>query len=160
MQYIVSHPTTRLQSTHILKATSLIQQIMGYIAGADGLSKAEIDLLVENQQLLCSYSFTSKQATSNLELGASFDDEQLSEAITGYMEGCNVSIKDHKQHLVSSLYMTLCVAGSDGIGDKEIARFNAVTLQMGFTKTESDRILQTYNKECDLIASFNDLYSM
>ncbi len=29
MQYIVSHPKTRIQNTHILKATSLFQQIMG-----------------------------------------------------------------------------------------------------------------------------------
>merc|ERR1719474_1547352 len=62
MQYIVSHPTTRLQSNHILKATTLIQQIMGFIAGGDGLSKAEIDLLCANQQLLCNYTFTSKVA--------------------------------------------------------------------------------------------------
>merc|ERR1719384_2355622 len=47
MQYIVSHPTTRIQNSHILKATSLFQQIMGFIAGADGLSKAEIQLLTE-----------------------------------------------------------------------------------------------------------------
>eukprot|EP01083_Nonionella_stella_P288425 981502_1 len=75
MQFIVSHPTTRIQNTHILKATSLFQQIMGYIAGGDGLSQAEIDLLCENQQLLCNYSFTSKVARNNLEIGALFTEE-------------------------------------------------------------------------------------
>jgi len=158
MQYIVSHPTTRLQSNHILKATSLIQQIMGYIAGGDGLSKAEIDLLCDNQQLLCSYTFTSKLAKSNLEIGASFNDEQLSEAIIGYMEGCDISMEEHKQHLVSALYMTLCVAGSDGLGEGAIAKFNEVTEKMGFSQADSDKILRTYWMECELIAAFNDMY--
>ena len=158
MQYIVSHPTTRLQSNHILKATTLIQQIMGFIAGGDGLSKAEVDLLCENQQLLCSYTFTSKLAKSNLEIGASLSDQQLSEVITDYMEGCELSMADNKQYLVSALYMTLCVAGSDGLGQESTDKFYVVTDKMGFTKTESDKILKTYWMECELIAAFNDIY--
>jgi len=159
MQYIVSHPTTRLHSAHILKATALIQQIMGYIAGGDGLSQAEIDLLCENQQLLCCYTFTAKLARENLEIGASFDEKQLSEAIAGYLEGCDVSMDgDKKQHLVSALYMTLCVAGSDGLGEANVSKFHVVTEQMGFSQQESDKIVKTYKLECDLISSFNDIY--
>ena len=83
MQYIVSHPTTQFQSSHIMWAASLTQQIMGYIAGTDGLSEAEIDLLCENQELLCPDNTNSNVAKDNLEIGASFTEKELSEAITG-----------------------------------------------------------------------------
>merc|ERR1712173_109260 len=95
---------------------------------------------------------------TNLEIGATFNDEELSKAITDYMEGCDVSMEHNRQHLVSVLYMTLCVAGSDGLGEAEISKFYTVTDKMGFKKEESDKILKTYQMECNLIASFNDIY--
>eukprot|EP00483_Globobulimina_turgida_P012918 UN12942 len=155
MQYIVSHPTTRIQNTHILKATSLFQQIMGYIAGAGGLSQAEIDLLCENQHLLCNYTFTSKVARNNLEIGAKFTDQQLNGTITKYINECGI---DNKQHLVSGLYMCLCVSGSDSLGSGEIQKYFIVADKMGFSRDKSDKILSTYFMECELIASFNDIY--
>jgi len=162
MQYIVSHPSTRAraESQHLLKSTSLMQQIMGYIAGGDGLSQAEIDLLCENQQLLCSYTFTSKLAKTNLEKGAAFTDAELTEAIAKYLEmtGSEDSTKS-RQHLVSSLYMTLCVAGSDGLGDAETDKFYIAADKMGFERAASDQILTTYRLECQLIASFNEIYA-
>ena len=157
MQYIVAHPTTRIQNTHILKATSLFQQIMGYICGADGLSQAEIDLLCENQQLLCNYTFTSKVATHNLEIGAKFTQNELDDTIKQYLNECGLS--EHKQHLVSGLYMCLCVSGSDGLGLEEIEKYFIVADKMGFSRDESDKILNTYYLECELIASFNDIYN-
>ena len=160
MQYIVSHPTTKIQSKHILKATSLFQQIMGYIAGADGLSKAEIDLLCQNQQLLCNYTFTSKVALKNLEIGANFTDNELDNVISKYLNECGLdeNENDKHQHLVSGLYMCLCVSGSDGLQDEQISKYHIVAQKFGFDKVLSDKILNTYYLECDLIASFNDIY--
>eukprot|EP01084_Bolivina_argentea_P016215 30361_1 len=147
MQYIVSHPTTHIQNTHILKATSLFQQIMGYIAGADGLSQGEIDLLCENQQLLCNYTFTSQVAKNNLELGASFTEQHLDASIRKYLKDCHA--EDHKQYLVSGLYMCLCVSGSDGLRTKQITNYYQVADKMGFSRDESDKILSTYYLECE-----------
>lgn len=158
MQYIVSHPTTRIQNSHILKTTALFQQIMGFMASGDGLSEAEIVLLCQNQQLLCNYTFTSKVARNNLEIGASFNEQQLDDAITHYIEKCEVG--ENKQHFVSGLYMMLCVSGSDGLGSETIDKYHMVANKMGFSKEAADKILDTYHKECDLISSFNDIYNM
>ena len=156
MQYIVSHPTTRIQNNHILKATSLFQQIIGYIAGGDGLSKAEIDLLCQNQQLLCNYTFTSKVALKNLEIGSKLNDKELNEIINKYLTECGIG--DNKQHIISGLYMSLCVSGSDGLGHEEVKKYYIVADKMGLKREESDKILNTYYLECELIASFNDMY--
>ena len=78
--------------------------------------------------------------------------------ISRYMKDCDVSLKDNREHLVSALYMTLCVAGSDGLEEAHIVKFYAVTDLMGFSKEESDKIMKTYRLECELISSFNDIY--
>jgi len=164
MQYIISHPTTYSQSKHIMWATSLIQQIMGYIAGADGLSEAEIDLLCENQQYLsrdlCTQTFSSNAAKDNLEIGASFSEIELTEAVIGYLNECDVVLESSKEHFVSALYMALCVAGSDGLEQAHMDKFFDVADVMGFTIQDSKKILRTYQLECELISSFNDIYDL
>ena len=42
MQYIVSHPTTRIQNRHVLKTTALFQQIMGFMACKSGKGLSEV----------------------------------------------------------------------------------------------------------------------
>ena len=114
--------------------------------------------MCKNQQLLCNYSFTSKAARNNLEIGASFNEQQLDDAISHYVQKCEVG--DNKQHFVSGLYMMLCVCGSDGLGSESISKYYTIADKMGFSKEAADQILNTYHKECDLISSFNDIYDM
>merc|ERR1712129_171363 len=97
-------------------------------------------------------------ARNNLEIGASFNEQQLDEAIADYVNKCEVG--ENKQHFVSGLYMMLCVSGSDGLGSQTIEKYHAVANKMGFSKEAANKILNAYYKECDLISAFNEMYNL
>ena len=126
--------------------------IQGFVAGADGLYDVQYDIFCKNQQIWSNYKSSNKHVIECMQQGMNFTEKELDETVKRFVE-------DFDQGPVSlhcNLYISLCIAGSDGLSKEEIDRFYLVSNKFGLTKEKADKILDTYLAECRLMKAFDE----
>ena len=123
----------------VVKATSLLS----YIAGADGLSKTERDLLLASQRIWSDNQASHKQLNDAIEYGLNLTPTEAVQLEHEISDSVGTD-KEARQTLHTLLYYSLLIAGSDGLSNVEKDRFISVAKNMNVKNDVIQSIFKLY----------------
>eukprot|EP01084_Bolivina_argentea_P188373 324297_1 len=128
---------------------------MARIAGADGLSEEENEVLIKSMSIWSGYTVTEKELETVIKEGVEMNTDEAANA--GKMAANAAGGFDAYTSSIHILYWALFTAGVDGLSNEEKDTFKEIGKKMNIKQEDIDEILKVYLMEVEFGKRLNNL---